>query len=376
MKSLNIIFSLYVLLFSSVLKSQINEGFLFDGLQRSYITYLPSTYQQGTPMPLLMAFHGYGQSADNMMLYTQFNAIADNESFIVVYPQGVNNTWNAGLAGNSTANDVGFTNALIDTLIQKYTVNTQKIYACGLSNGGFFSYILACELGDRFAAIASVAGSMTTQQSLNCNLQAPMPILEIHGTSDLVVPYLGTTGVLPVVDLMAFWANHNNCPQQALITMLPDINTMDLSTVEKYDYQPCGMTAKVHLYKILNGGHTWPGAIPVPSLGNTNYDINASAIIWDFFKQFSKPCLNTVSLGKEPNIIIYPNPVTDKLIVDVQSDFFTEVFLYNNFGQLITYENAHISQKIELPMQHYPNGIYILKLHNGGKSVVKKIVRL
>ena len=191
------------------------------------------------------------------------NDVADSAEFIVVYPNGAgpNNSWNIGVSESPNINDVGFINALIDTLSKHYSIDTTRIYSCGLSMGGFMSNRLACELSNRIAAIASVAGTMARSISNTCSPNHSMPVLLINGTADPIVPYTGDLQRLAVDTVLAKWANFNLCTQSDTITM-PNLDTLDGCTVQKISFTHCSDSAHVILYKIINGGHTWPGGYP------------------------------------------------------------------------------------------------------------------
>ena len=184
--------------------AQISGSFVFEGINRTWKVWLPAGYTGQEPLPLLLALHGLTQNGQSIMEFSGFNQVADTAGFIVAYPDGVNNSWNVGFAGGSTANDVGFLLALTDTLNLLYNVDMQRVYATGFSNGGFMSYRLACESSDRIAAIAPVAGTMTDGSFNACLPQRAVPVLHIHGTSDFVVSYNGgfrTKYVSPAAEL-------------------------------------------------------------------------------------------------------------------------------------------------------------------------------
>ena len=272
--------------------AQIEQGnFEFEGVNRTYMVFLPENYSGTTDFPLVIFLHPYGFTAQQGMDYSNFNQVADTADFLVVYPNAIPN-WNSGIGENPDwpapdVNDVGFIDALIDTLNYQYSIDLEKVYVCGFSNGGFMSYRLACELGHRFAAIASVAGVISMNQAANCEPSNTMPVLHIHGTEDAVVPINGgATGWHSVDETLSFWIDYNNCMEVDTIT-LPDIDPTDGCTVEKISYTNCTDNSNVIYYKVINGGHTWPGAGESGlQLGNTNQDINASTEIWNFFKNY------------------------------------------------------------------------------------------
>ncbi len=294
----------------------INATITHDGLQREYILYVPANYNGSTEVPLLLNFHGYTSDANSQMWYGDFRSIADTAGFIIAHPEGTlfqgSSHWNVGAwTVGSTVNDVGFTAALIDTLSAQYAINANRIYSTGMSNGGYMSFLLACELGDRITAIASVTGSMTTETYNDCSPSHPTPILQIHGTTDPTVPYGGSTWTKSIEDVIDYWVSYNTCNPAPITTNLPDVNTLDLSTVTHTLYSEGDQNSTVEHYKVIGGGHTWPGTT-FPSTG-TNYDFNASAEIWRFFSQYSLDQLTgATSISEElkpsESMVISPNP--------------------------------------------------------------------
>ena len=263
----------------------VNESIIHDNLQRDYIIHVPNSYNSNIPIPLIFCFHGYGSNANSIMSYTNFNYIADTASFIVVYPQGTllqgTSHWNVGgWTLGSTIDDVGFIASLLDSISHEYNINQLRVYSTGMSNGGYMSFLLACQLSDKIAAIASVTGSMTPQTYNLCNPQHPTPILQLHGTNDQVVPYIGGPAWTESVNnVLQYWANYNNCNTAALITSIPDINIFDGSTVERQTWLNGDNSVVTDHFKVYDGGHDWFGAWG-------NMDINSSAEIWKFFSKY------------------------------------------------------------------------------------------
>ena len=306
MKKILSIFSLLII-FSGSQKAQISGGFSFEGLNRTYTVYLPAAYTQGDQLPLLLALHGLTQTGNIMMQFSGLNTYADQYDFIVVYPDGVSNSWNVGFAGGSTANDVGFLSALIDTLHVRYGIDLNRVYSTGFSNGGFMSYRLACELTDRIAAIAPVAGTMTDAALGTCQPSRNMPVMHIHGTSDFIVSYNGGFGNASVAQVLELWRDFSNCPANAVIVDLPDL-VNEGSTVQTYTWAPCDDSVEVVHYKVINGGHTWPGSVGTTGIGNTNRDISASDEIWKFVSRFSLNLPTTLPEETRAEISCFPNP--------------------------------------------------------------------
>ena len=287
---------LFVLTNFVLLSQQVTEdSFFHNDIDRSYILYVPDSYDPNSPTPLVLNLHGYSSSAGQQMIYSNFYSIANTDGFILVHPQGTIDAngfafWNSGLLGESIEiDDVGFLSNLIDTISSQFNINLDKIYSTGMSNGGFMSYKLACELSDKIAAVASVTGSMNESQLSSCFPQQSVPVMQIHGTTDLVVLYEGNEFLetLPIEDVVSYWVNFNQCDPEPVLSNVPDINILDLSQVEHYLYDNGLNDSSVEFYKIINGGHTWPGAL-IPLTGNnTNQDINASEKIWEFFQKYN-----------------------------------------------------------------------------------------
>lgn len=358
----------------------INGTITHNGLQRSYILYVPASYNSGTPAPLVINFHGYTSNASDQMLYGDFRAIADTAGFLLVHPMGTldgsgNTYWNSGWGG--TVDDIGFTEALIDSLALSYNINMGRVYSTGMSNGGFMSYTLACALSNRIAAIASVTGTMNLNQSLTCNPLHPVPVMEIHGTADGTVPYNGTTGMESIANTLSYWVNFNQCNAAAIMTNVPDINTFDGSTAEHYLYQNGSNGVEVEHYKIINGAHTWPGAPFV--IGTTNYDINASQKIWEFFAKYdingkitAVDQLNNKDLG----ITFYPNPTNAYININIpeQSDFDRLVFqLFDITGRELFVKKIKESLT-QIDVSKYAKGTYFYRLTEQNQTHSGKLI--
>ena len=364
----------------SAQNSSINGSILTDGTVRSYRIYIPEVYDGTTKVPLVLNFHGYGSTNWQQEIYSNFNAIADTANFIVVYPQGmpVNGSlgWNNFGPISYSAADINFIDNLIDSLTVHYQINENRIYSTGMSNGGFMSYDLACFLSNRIAAIASVTGSMVDLHKSQCNPVRAIPIMQFHGTADPVVTYSGNGGLIntiPMDSLVAHWVMINNITTTPVITDVPDVNTADNSTVKHFLYYDASTGNTVEFYKIINGGHTWPGS-PIPiSSGNTNRDINASAEIWRFFRQHSLNNTSTgVTIDEEKTIpfSIYTDPIADKIYLKRFSDDQMQIRIYNTAGNLV-YENKDFnSNAIQL---NEPAGIYIYQIRMENEIFTGKV---
>jgi polyhydroxybutyrate depolymerase len=274
---------------TSLAQLTIDSTITHDGRQREYILYVPASYTGDEPVPLLFNFHGMGGTAAYQMEQEgDFRPVADSAGFLVAHPQGTDDAgvsiWNIGF-DPEVADDIGFTEAMIDSIGAEYNIDRSRVYAAGKSLGGFFSIHLAGQLSEKIAAIASVAGTMTQEMYDNMSPVHPTPVMQIHGTADFNVPYNGfPLPYLSVADVLQYWVDYNNCNPTPNITQLPDIDPTDGSTVEHHVYDLGDNGVTVEHFKIIGGGHTWPGS----TAGNarTNFDINASEEIWNFLSRY------------------------------------------------------------------------------------------
>lgn len=365
-----------LLIFPSFIFSQqtISSNISHDGGERDYILYVPDNYTGEISFPLVFNFHGYTSNANDQMNYGDFRSIADTAGFLIVHPMGLmDNTgtthFNVGW-GTSTVDDLGFVDALLDSLIMDYNIDENRIYSTGMSNGGFMSYHLACNLGDRFAAIASVTGTMSPPTFADCNPSHPTPILEIHGTADFVVPYNGNVFSTSVEDVIDYWKTNNQCDEDPITTELDDLNTSDGSTVTHFYYGNGLGGSTIELFRINGGGHTWPNP---EGLGAVNKDINASAEVWRFFSQYSLDNLITKVNTLEESYTsfkVYPNPSAGILYIDLEFSESSSFQIFNDLGKRV-YTGTVNQDKFELNIAGFNQGIYFIKIGNQTKRFVK-----
>ena len=355
----------------------LNESMLHDGVTREYIVYVPAVYNGSSPVPLLFNFHGYGMSANSQMSYGNMRAVADTAGFILVYPQGTlfwgSPHWNVGSwTSGSTADDIGFTEAMIDTLSANYNIDLNRVYSCGYSNGGYFSFELACQLSAKIAAIGSVGGTMSTETYSSCNPSHPTPVVTIHGTDDATVSYSGgkPDNSESLSDVNTYWANYNNTIVSPVVSTLPNINTTDGSTVELSLYNNGDNCTSVEHYKVIGGDHDWPG-----SWGNM--DINAGAVIWSFVSKYDLNGLigcATTSINENNNTResykIYPNPVHTQMTIDLGLAVEKEFRLYNPIGELVL-TGVLNSQISTIDLSSLPPNVYVLNINNHSIKLIK-----
>lgn len=344
----------------------INATLQHDDLTRQYILYIPATYDPTTPSPLVMNFHGYSSNAQSNFNYTDFSSIADTAGFILINPQGalLNGVshWNVGgFTLGSTVDDVGFVSALLDTISNSYNVDQDRIYSTGMSNGGYMSFLLACQLSDRIAAIASVTGSMTPQTYNNCNPQHPTPILQIHGTSDGTVPYDGSTWTKPIDEVIEFWVDYNNCSSTPSITNVPNINILDGSTVDHMIYEEGENCVTTEHFKIFEGDHDWPGVWG-------NMDIDASAEVWKFFSRYTiNGLIECETLTNNKNVIdsreiqISPNPTSESISINMDKSEIFKYSIYSLSGTEVLSGKLYLNNET-IDISNLDQGIYFLKI--------------
>lgn len=269
-----------------------------DGVERGYLVHVPPHYDPAVAMPVVLAFHGGGANADNMVAFSGLNGKADQAGFIVVYPEGSGRlprmlTFNAGnCCGHAAArsiDDVAFTRLVLDDLERIANVDRRRVFATGMSNGAMMCYRLAAELSDRIAAIAPVAGPMGTK---DCRPGRAVSVMHFHGDADEFAPFKGGRGRGPsgtdfysVQHSIDAWVAANGCQLTPQTTPLPD-RANDGTTVKEIRYDSGRDGAEVVLVVIEGGGHTWPGREPrLLALGTSTQDISANDMMWEFFQQ-------------------------------------------------------------------------------------------
>lgn len=288
----------------------INATLQNDGRTRQYRLYIPASYDSSQPAPLILNFHGFTNNIDTQYNQSDFRQLAEDNQFIFVTPQGLGGFFSGWAINNNfggNEDDLGFSDALIDVIQQDYNINEKRIYATGFSNGGFFSYRLACELSPRIAAVASVAGSMTRSWITNnqCQPQHPTAVLQITGTNDNVISINGNGTNEPIQDVMEYWSAVNNGDSTPDVIQLGGGSTRSI-----WDNGDNGVTAE--FIRVQGKGHSWNG-------GN----VNTSQEIWDFFSRFD---IDGAIDGTPPP------PPNDTCSGDVTSFPFNESF-ESNFGE-------------------------------------------
>lgn len=257
----------------------ITEPEVFDFSDRKYTVYAEGISSNQTPAPLLLVLHGAGSSILSMIQATNFNSIAGDAGFLVVYPEGHQALWNFGgeceMAHPERPDDIHFIKYVLEELGKKYNIDEKRIYVTGFSMGGFFSYYLAAKMPDTFAAIAPVAATMPRYLSNIQNVKS-IPVLIELGTKDSSVPYEGSgsgnCGTLSGMETIQFWAKVNSCDENPSTTYLPD-NGIDYLQIRIDEFNNCNSPFETKLISVEGGSHRW----------YNNSEINISQIIFDFF---------------------------------------------------------------------------------------------
>jgi polyhydroxybutyrate depolymerase len=264
--------------------------FRSGGMDRTYTLHVPP----GDPVGLVLSLHGGGGTGTGQRSLTDFDAVADANNLLVVYPDGYDKSWadgrGASPADRHHVDDVGFLVALAGKLQSDYNVAPGHVFATGMSNGGFMTNRLACDRADVFAAIAPVAGTLSA--TVVCNPLRPVSVLAAHGTADPLVPFnggdvRGRGGVSHSISANAMvgkWRSADGCQGGPSEQVLPGLG--DGTAVHRFDSTACAAATEVLFYRIDNGGHTWPGGkqyLPQAVIGRTSRVLNASEVIAKFF---------------------------------------------------------------------------------------------
>jgi polyhydroxybutyrate depolymerase len=316
------------------------EKVTVDDVDRNFMVRLPKGYDATKHYPVVIVLHGMSQDADDVERLTRFDETADKDGIIAVYPIAMHGRWNVGVRPQqqrpmgmgpgrrgryggggypgggypgggggggypggqrpqsqdpsedrrqTPADDIAFFNQMLDQLGTKFSVDPSRIYAAGLSEGGFMSLRVGCALSDRIAAVAALGAAMP--KTMICVPTRPVPLVMINGTSDPIVPYGGGTehnrnlAVISVEDSAKAWARIDRCAEKPDKSKLSPQTKGGMET--KVDtYNGCQQNAKVVLYSVKGAGNTWPGGEQYEAektIGKTSQDLNANEVLWSFF---------------------------------------------------------------------------------------------
>lgn len=279
---------LLVVAAGSYVLDRTNGAIVSSGRKRTYLLYVPATYDSAKPTPLVISLHGAAVWPAQQMNLTGWNRLADAHGFIVAYPAGGGRIWHVDRS-SGLVEDVRFIADLIDTLQHVYAIDSTRIYVNGFSLGGGMTFVLSCTLSDRIAAVGMVAAAQTLPYSW-CVDHRPVPMMAFHGTADMV-PYQGGRSPDPFNPVtfpnvrvwVSTWARRNQCGPHPVETIIA-------ADVTRLEYTRCADSAAVVLYTIRGGGHTWPGGKSLPGwlVGPTSHSVDATARMWAFFLMHPK----------------------------------------------------------------------------------------
>jgi polyhydroxybutyrate depolymerase len=316
------------------------ETVTVEDVNRTFLVHLPNGYDPKTKYPVVLVLHDADNDALDMVRLSRFDATADQHGVIAVYPNALRRRWtnleessqqqnrggyggrHGGMgggmgggiggggmgrgrggqgggrgAGRQSSNDLAFFNALLDQLDTEYSVDDNRVYATGFSDGGFMDFQLGCNLANRIAAIAPVGAEMAKSQEEFCKNWTfrPVALLMINGTEDPVLPYKGRStapATISAPDTAKDWAKTAGCSKSAQRTTLPPRASGGLQT-NVDSYSDCTQGAEVVLYSVVDGGHFWPGGeqpyVPANKIGRSGDDLDANELIWKFFAAHPMP---------------------------------------------------------------------------------------
>ena len=373
--------------FNSNLFSQVFDGFQtinHNQIDRRFYLYVPNNYSANIPIPVLFNFHGGGGDPISYMNYTSdMRGLAEANNFILIYPEAIADpntgsiSWIDKATNGAPRDEILFIESIINSVSSNYSVDLDRIYACGYSEGGIFSYELACRLNNYIAGIASVSGSMLTESERsnlgfsNCSPQHPTAIMLIPGTNDSNAHslYQGCclgwgldSYYLSVDQITDYWTNYNTTDNNPSVSDVSNTNTSDGSTVQRKIWSNGQGGVEVQELKIIGGEHEWPGT-------SGNMDINANNEIWQFLSKFDKKGMidNLDFEDFQRTISVTPNPFNDYFIIEgVENDL---IELYDLNGRIVQSKfNDNVFETESLK-----RGVYIIVLK--GENISFKLVK-
>jgi polyhydroxybutyrate depolymerase len=251
---------------SALVPGETTMTIVSGGRNRTFLLHVPPSYTGATPVPLVLDLHGLGSNSGQQAGLSGFRRKSDEKGFVVAWPQGVSNSWNAygccGTADFLGVNDPAFLRAVVARIDQLGNIDNSRVYVTGLSNGGFMTHRMACEAADIFAAAAPVSAPLNTSRA-TCRPSRPITVVAFHGLNDGIVPYNG--GLFQAAQTsLTTWASVDGCVGGRTIFDLPGPAMCET-------FEMCNGGAEVGLCS-LNSGH-------IAYTGQT--DLNIADYIWD-----------------------------------------------------------------------------------------------
>lgn len=366
------LFLFVVICFSTARAQYLADSFSFGGVMRQYLLYVPPSYDGSQAVPFVLALHGLGDNMNNFA-GVRFDQVADTANFIFAIPQALvdnqltgSTAWNSGAGAfgitlNPGVDDVGFLNALMDTVSAYYNIDQTRLYSTGFSMGGFMTNRLGCELNNRIAAIASVSG--TIGNGISCHPSRVVPACHFHGTADQTVAYTGNTYGNDAEVLVAYWRAHDQCDTTAIIDSIAHTTNNALHIIH-YTYPNGAYASDVEFYKVIGGQHQW--------LGPSGYDINYAVEIWNFFRRYKwePQAPNAIAEVNGDALRVYPNPSAGVLHVDADGNMSSaKVTLMDAMGRVIY--NGDFAGQAVINTANFSEGIYTVQVDAGNRRMVK-----
>ena len=301
-----------------------------DGTARTYLEYLPAGFDSAMSLPLVLSFHGGGGNAQDQLDIADLRNRADEEGFVLVYPNAIpdpnddgGTNWQVVVSGTlpftqpNPHSDIDFIEALIDELANIHNIDTDRVYAMGYSNGGGFTFDLACRLNHKITGIGVVARTMYAESFATCNVVHPTPVVTILGTDDFIsaydgIVYEGTLYYHSNDEVNNYWIEAGGLEATPVITDIPNVSANDGSSAELYTWTSADGCHELLHYKVNGGGHDWPG-----SFGNQ--DFVSHDVIWETLSQHDMEgrigCVTSSAAAEDApeQLILYPNPASDQL---------------------------------------------------------------
>jgi polyhydroxybutyrate depolymerase len=389
MKIILVLFILFLGFQNSLAQQNILDSLEHKEYQRKYMVHLPPGYSEVKDNPVVIFLHGGNGNYVTAQGFTRLNQVSNSNDFVVVYPQGYfepaanSFVWADGRstgADKAGIDDVGFLDKLVKTLTNEYVIDSSRMYLCGFSNGSFMTQRMAFESETNFAAMGTLGGTLDSNLLVNSKPGKAIAMMYVFGMEDPFVPYEGgtvtgstTNPVTGVENAVRFWVENNNCKSELDSVDLEDLNKEDNSTVTVFEYTDCDCDADVIFYKIVGGGHTWPGVEIVeqePLLGETNEDINAGEELWKFFRKHVACEVTSVDYREESNIFLYPNPANEYVKIVGIKEIGFKYYVFDIFGNILL-EGITGNDEFRIDLSGLSSGVYFVNLGNQHYKVIK-----
>ncbi len=378
MPKYNFISLIILLFFCKALTAQnfISQTIEYDGNTREYELYIPSSYTQDVLSPLMFNFHAGNDTTETQIAISDMRNLADENNFILVYPQALADPSDDGslnwiFKGDSDHDDIYFIDSIISELSNQYSIDIERVYACGYSLGGEFVYELLCRLNDKIAAGVAVARTMGQYQYENCSPGHPTAIMTILGTEDYYngIDFAGVTYYISADETHQYWTDYNSTDNDPIEIELPDNNTNDGSTVTKRIWENGNSCVSVVELRVNGGGHDWPG-----SFGNL--DISSDNEIWNFVSNYSiNGLIEDCNLSLNNNVnynqfSYYPNPIDSYLSITNHSK--NKSIIIFDINSKIVYESDLNLGNNRFDISDLNTGIYSVKIGEKTFKIIKK----